>query len=76
MAHMIDESLARLLAHRNNVHRYRRLLKTQLTDLERTYIERRLSEEITSMQALSNSAFPLTFPMESTIPPPAHGDWP
>ena len=32
---MIDENLARLSARRNNVHRYRRLLATQLTDLER-----------------------------------------
>jgi hypothetical protein len=50
---MIDENLARLRAHRNNVHRYRRLLATQLSDLERAYIERRLSEEEASMEALS-----------------------
>jgi len=29
-----------------NVLRYRRLLKTQLTDLERSYVERRLAEEL------------------------------
>ena len=29
-----------------NVRRYRRLLKTQLTDLERNFIERRLAEEL------------------------------
>jgi hypothetical protein len=40
---MIDENLARLRARRNNVHRYRRLLATQLTGLERAYIERRLA---------------------------------
>ena len=49
---MIDENLARLRAHRNNIHRYRRLLATRLTDLERAYVERRLSEERASMEAL------------------------
>jgi hypothetical protein len=36
---MIDENLARLRAHCNNIHRYRRLLATCLSDLERDYIE-------------------------------------
>jgi hypothetical protein len=70
MTSMIDESLARLRAHRNNIHRYRRLLKTQLTDLERSYVERRLMEEETAMQALSDCTFPLTFPMTSRPPSP------
>jgi len=34
---MIDENLARLRAHRHNIHRYRRLLATKLTDLERSW---------------------------------------
>ena len=51
---MIDENLARLRVHRNNVHRYRRLLATQLSDLERAYIERRLSEERASIEACSS----------------------
>jgi hypothetical protein len=66
---MIDENLARLRAHRNNVHRYRthththtRLLATQLTDLERIYIERRLNEEQDAMAALSKETFPFTVP--------------
>jgi hypothetical protein len=59
---MIDENLARLRARRNNVHRYRRLLATQLTDLERAYIERRLSEERAAMAALSEETFPFTLP--------------
>ena len=42
---MIDENLARLRAHRNNIGRYRRLLQTNLTVLERDFIERRLAEE-------------------------------
>jgi hypothetical protein len=57
---MIDQNLARLRAHRNNVHRYRRLLATQLSDLERAYIERRLSEERASIEALSQATFPFS----------------
>jgi hypothetical protein len=59
---MIDGNLARLRAHRNNVHRYRRLLTTQLSDLERAYIERRLSEEEASIEALSRETFPFSLP--------------
>lgn len=34
-------------AHRNNIHRYPRLLKSNLSDVERQFIERRLTEEQT-----------------------------
>jgi hypothetical protein len=53
MMMVINEQFARLRAHRNNVLRYRRLLATYLSDLERAYIERRLSEERASMEALT-----------------------
>lgn len=59
---MIDEKLARLRVHRNNIHRYRRLLATRLTDLERAYVERRLSEERASMEALGEETFLRTLP--------------
>ncbi|OPY94191.1 hypothetical protein A5906_15625 [Bradyrhizobium sacchari] len=59
---MIDQNLARLRAHRNNIHRYRRLLATELTDLERSYIERRLKEEQATMASLSEETFPFTPP--------------
>jgi hypothetical protein len=59
---MIDQKLARLRAHCNNVLRYRRLLATRLTDLERAYIERRLEEEQASMDALSQETLPLHLP--------------
>jgi len=39
----VDAKTARLDAHRNNIQRYRRLLETHLTDVERDYIEGRLS---------------------------------
>jgi hypothetical protein len=42
---MTDEQLVRLRAHHNNIHRYRRLLKGNLTEHERQFVERRLTEE-------------------------------
>ena len=42
---MIDENLARLRAHRQNIDRYRRLLQTSLAAVEREFIERRIAEE-------------------------------
>ncbi|MDA9504881.1 hypothetical protein XI09_09205 [Bradyrhizobium sp. CCBAU 11386] len=57
---MIDEDLALLRAHRNNIGRYQRLLKTELTEVERRFIERRLSEERRAIEKLAASAFPLT----------------
>jgi hypothetical protein len=60
---MIDENLALLRTHRNNISRYRRLLKTKLTDLERQFIERRMSEERSAMEELAAATFPLTFRM-------------
>jgi hypothetical protein len=46
MTTMIDEQLARLRTHRDSIGRYRRLLQTKLTDLERQFIERRLERQI------------------------------
>jgi hypothetical protein len=43
---MVDAKTAHLDAHRNNIRRYRALLETHLTDVERGYIERQLSEEL------------------------------
>ncbi|WP_035970554.1 hypothetical protein [Bradyrhizobium sp. WSM3983] len=58
---MIDAKLAQLRAHRQNVNRYRRLLGTKLSPLERQYIERRLSEESAAIDTLAASTFPITF---------------
>jgi hypothetical protein len=38
---MMDNNLSLMRAHRNNIARYRKLLKTSLTDLERQFVERR-----------------------------------
>lgn len=40
-----DEKLARIRGRTANIRRYRRLLKTELTDLEHNFILKRLSEE-------------------------------
>ena len=58
---MIDEKFARLRTYRNNINRYRQLLKTDLSDLEREFIERRLEEDRSAMKMLASSTFPLTF---------------
>ena len=58
---MLDENLARIRAHRNNIHRYRRLLKTRLSQLERQFIERRLAEEKSALEGLSAATFPVGF---------------
>ena len=47
---MIEERIARLRTHQNNIARYRRLLKTKLSDVERKYFEMRLSEEQAAMK--------------------------
>jgi len=58
---MIDEKFALLRTHRNNIDRYRRLLRTKLTDLERQFVEKRLSEEQTAMDELAAATFPVVF---------------
>jgi len=47
---MTEERIARLRTHRNNIDRYRRLLKTKLSEIERQYLEKRLSEEQAAME--------------------------
>ena len=66
----LDENLARIRAHRNNIHRYRKLLGTKLSELEHQFIDRRLAEERTALEALASKTFPMVFTLpESTTPP-------
>jgi hypothetical protein len=60
---MIDENLARLRAHRQNIERYRRLLETNLTVLERDFVERRITEEESALDRLASDTFPLVLKM-------------
>lgn len=63
---MLDVQSARMRAYRNTVYRYRRLLKTNLSDLERQFIERRLAEELSKMDELVASGFPINVPPKSS----------
>jgi hypothetical protein len=69
MTQMIDEKLARLRAHRNNIHRYRRLLNTRLSDLEREFLLKRLSEEQCAIDALSATTFPFSLIENRSLSP-------
>jgi hypothetical protein len=64
---MLEVNLALIRTHRNNIHRYRKLLKTKLSELEREFIEKSMAEEQTSLEALVVETFPVTstFPKES-----------
>ena len=66
---MGDVRNARIRAHTSNISRYERLLETRLSDVERRFIERRLAEERSALEALSAGEFPaaLTVPMSATV---------
>lgn len=65
---MTGHQIERLRTHRNNIRRYRRLLATSLTDLERGYIERRLLDERASVEALLREAHPDRLSLRTTKP--------
>lgn len=56
---MIDQQLARLRTHRKNIQRYRNLLKTSLTELERRFVQKRLTEEQSNLESLATPS-PMT----------------
>lgn len=56
---MVDEKLARIRARTSNIRRYHRLLKTELTELERSFILKRISEERSALRELTGETFPL-----------------
>jgi hypothetical protein len=43
------------------------LLKTELTELERQFIEKRLSEERSAMERLASSTFPLALKIPRAV---------
>lgn len=49
-----DMQTAKMRAHRDNVRRYKRILASGLTDLERQFVTRRLTEEQSAIRALAN----------------------
>jgi hypothetical protein len=52
MTNVPDAREARIVAHRSNLNRYCRLLTTTLTDLERDFIHRRITEERKAVERL------------------------
>ena len=60
---MFEENLARIRTHRNNIHRYRRLLRTELSVLERDFIDRRMADEQAALDSLVAETFPVTIPL-------------
>jgi hypothetical protein len=50
---MSEIDCVRLQAHTSNIGRYKRLLETELSELERNFIERRLSEECSRLSSLA-----------------------
>lgn len=67
MTAMIEDNLARMRTHRNAIERHRRLLKTKLTEHDRQYVCRRLSEEECALESLRTASFPMVF-TESSRP--------
>ncbi|MCP3384421.1 hypothetical protein NLM31_29030 [Bradyrhizobium sp. CCGUVB4N] len=57
----MDARFALIRAHDDSIRRYQRLLNTQLTDLEREYIESRISEERSSMQSVREAQGEISF---------------
>jgi hypothetical protein len=53
---MIDFYTAQVRRHRQNVERYCRLLATELTDLERQYLHKRIAEEYAQLRQLEKVA--------------------
>jgi hypothetical protein len=48
----MDDKIARLRTHQNNIDRYQDLLKTKLTETEVQFVEKRLSEERFAIEML------------------------
>ena len=53
---MIELKTAQVRHHRQNIERYCRLLATELTDLERQYLHKRIAEEYAQLKQLEKAA--------------------
>ena len=56
---MIDFYAAKMWGHRRNIERLCRLLATELTDLERQYLHKRIAEEHFQLERLERAGRPL-----------------
>jgi hypothetical protein len=57
---MIDFKTAQVRRHQQNIERYCRLLATELTDLEREYLHKRIAEEYAQLKRFEKAAFRAT----------------
>ena len=60
----MDSRIVRLRTHQKNIDRYEGLLETNLSEVERQYIEKRMSEERLAMALLMNVARSTIFALE------------
>jgi hypothetical protein len=58
----MSERITRIRAHQNNIDRYQGLLKTELTEVELQYLEKRLSEERFAIAMLHFMSPPKGYP--------------
>ena len=63
---MIDLKTAQVRRHRQNIKRYCRLLATELTELERQYLHKRIAEEHAQLEQLEKVASRGTAPPGNT----------
>ena len=63
---MIDFKTAQVRRHRQNIERYARLLATELTDLERQYLHKRIAEEYAQLKRIEKAAFQATAWLDDT----------
>ena len=54
---MIDFYTAKMRSHRRNIKCYCRLLATELTDLERQYLHKRIAEEYAQLERLEKDKY-------------------
>jgi len=54
---MIDFKTAQVRRHQQNLERYCRLLATELTNLQRQYLHKRIAEEYAQLKRLEKAAF-------------------
>jgi hypothetical protein len=67
--------MIRILVHRQNIHRYRFLLATHLTDVERAFITRRIVEEEAEVRRLSADRRPAAGPkVHAPVDAPTEAD--
>jgi hypothetical protein len=61
----METRIVQLRTHQKNIVRYENMLKTELTDLERQFVQKRLSEELFTIALLQYMSAPKGFDLRS-----------